>query len=107
MTRLSQVNVLHKKSDAPRPTKAFSEKVKTETRRYPRTLLTDQAGEFVDEDQEAYLNDKGITHQQTAAYCYESNAVAERYNQSRSAIVRPALEHAPPSLCAEANTCAC
>ena len=101
------VNFLHKKSDAPRLIKAFCEKVKTQTQRYPRSFRTDQAGEFVNGDLEAYFKKKGITQQQTAAYSHESNGIAERNNQTLSAIVRPALEHAPPSFWAEAYNWAC
>ena len=40
-TRYSEVNFLHKKSDAPRLIKAFCEKVNTQTQRYPRSFRTD------------------------------------------------------------------
>ena len=106
-TRYSEVNFLHKKSDASRLIKAFFEKVNTQTQRYPRSFRTDQGGEFVNGELEAYFKEKGITHQQTAAYSHESNGVAERYNQTLSAMVRPALEHALPSLWAEAYNWAC
>ena len=46
-------------------------------------------------------------HQQTPANSHESNGVAERYTQTLSAMVRPALEHAPSSLWAEAYSWAC
>ena len=48
-----------------------------------------------------------IRRQQTAAHSDQSNAVALRYNQTLSAMVRPALEHALPSLWAEAYNWAC
>ena len=78
-TRHSAVIFLYKKSDAPRLIKAFGEKVNTQTQRYPRSFRTDQEGEVVNTDQEAYFTDKGITHQQTAAHSPESNGIAERY----------------------------
>ena len=85
----------------------FCEKVNTQTQRYPRSFRTDQGGEFVNGNLEVYFNGKGITYQQTAAYSHESNGVAERYNQTLSAMVRPALEHALHSLLAEAYNWAC
>ena len=44
---------------------------------------------------------------QTAAYSHKSNGVAEPYNQTLFAIVRPVIEHAPPLLCTEAYNWAC
>ena len=101
-TRYSEVNFLLKKSDAPCLIKAFCEKVNTQMQRYPRSFRTDQGGEFVNGDLKAYFQETGITHQQTAACSHESNGIAERYHQTLSAMVRPALEHAPHSLWAEA-----
>ena len=101
------MNFLHKKSHARRLIKAFCEKVNTQTQRYPRSFRTEQGGEFFNGDLEAYFKEKDITHQQTAAYSHESNSVAERYKQTISAMVRPALEHAPPSLWAEPYNWAC
>ena len=74
-TRYSEVNFLNRKSDAPRLIKAFCEKVNTQRQRYPRSFRTDQGGEFVNGALAAYFKEKGITHQQTAAYCHESNGV--------------------------------
>ena len=62
-TCYSEVNSLHKKSDAPRLIKAFCEKLNTQTRRYPRSFRTGQAGEFGNGDLEAYFKEKAITHQ--------------------------------------------
>ena len=106
-TRNSEVNLLHKKSDALCLIKAFCEKVNTQTQRYPRSFRTHQGGQFVNGDLEAYFKEKAITHQQTAAYSHQSNGVAERHTQTLSAMVRPALEHAPPSLWAEGYNWAC
>ena len=78
-TRYSEVNFLHKKSDAPRLIKAVCEKVNTQTQRYSRSFRTDQGGEFVNGDLASYFKEKRITHHQTAAYFHESNGVAERY----------------------------
>ena len=51
-----------------------------------------------------YLEEQDITHKQTAAYSHESNGIAERYNQTLPAMVRPAWEHVPPLLWAGAYT---
>ena len=101
-TRYPEVNFLHQKSDTPRLIKAFYKKVNTQTRRYLRSFHTDQGGEFVNGDLEPYVKGKGITYQQTAAYSHAFNGVAEHYNHTLSAMVRPARVHAPPSLWAEA-----
>ena len=57
-TRYSEVNFLHKKSHAPRLMKAFCEKVKTQTQRYPGFFRTDQGGEFVNRDLDAVRGDR-------------------------------------------------
>ena len=79
-TCYSEVNLLHKESDAPRLIQAFCEKVNTQMQRYPRSFRTDQGGEFVNGYLEAYFKEKGMTHQETGAYFHESNGVAEPYN---------------------------
>ena len=101
------MNFLHQNSDAPRLIEAFCEQVNTETQRYHRSFRTEQGGEFVNSDPEAYLKEKGIMRLQTAADLHDSNGVAETHNQILSAMVRPALEHAPPSRWAEAYNWPC
>ena len=99
----SEVSFLYTKSDAARLIETFVAKVNTQTQRYPLSFRKDQGGEFVNRDLKAYLREKGITQKQSAAYSNECNVVAEPYNQRRSAIVRPALEHTVPSLGADAH----
>ena len=70
--------------------------------RYPWSFHTDQRGLFLNADLEWYFIEEDIMHQQTAAYYHEYNGVVEYYKQTLSAMVRPAHEHAPPSLGAEA-----
>ena len=60
-TRYFAVNFLHKTSDAPRPITGFCAKVNTETQGYPRSLRSDQGGEFVNRDLEVYFKETGIT----------------------------------------------
>ena len=86
-TRYAEVNFLYKKSDATRFIKAFCEQVHTSTERYPRSFRTDQGGEYVNKELEAYFTEKGIKHQTTAAYSHESNGTAERYNQTLTSMV--------------------
>ncbi|MHB8545134.1 MAG: DDE-type integrase/transposase/recombinase, partial [Leptospirales bacterium] len=106
-TRYSEVNFLNKKSDTTRFIKAFCEKVKTQTKHYPRAFRTDQGGEFDNKDLALYFEERGIKHQPSAAYSHESNGTAERYNLTLTNMVRPALEDVPPSLWAEAFNWAC
>ena len=87
--------------------KCFVKKVNTRMQRYSRSFRTDQAGEFAHGDLEAYFKENGVTHRASAACSAESNVVAEPHNETLSAIVRPALEHAPPSFCAETYNWAC
>ena len=54
-TRDSEVNFLHKNSDAPRLIEALCDQVDTEMQRYPRSFHTDQGGVFVNGDLEAFL----------------------------------------------------
>ena len=48
--RDSELNFLHKKSDAARLIKSFCEKVNTQTGRYTRSFRSDRVGEFVNGD---------------------------------------------------------
>ena len=100
-THYSEVNFLYKKFDARRLIKGFCEKVNTQTQRYPRSLHTDQGGEFINGDLKVYFKGKGITQQHTAVYSHKCNGIAERYTQTLSALRRTALTHAPPSLWGE------
>ena len=102
-THYSNLNFLHQKSDPRRMIKVFSKKVNTQRQRCPRSVRTDEGGEFANRDLEAYVKEKGITNAQTAAYSHEYNGVAECYNKTLSTMVRPAFEHVPPSLWAQAN----
>ena len=106
-TRYSEVNFLHKKSDTSRFIKAFCEKVKTQTERYPRAFRTNQGGEFDNKDLALYFKERGIKHQTAAPYLHESNGTTERYNLTLTNVVRPALEDVPPSLSTEAFSWAC
>ena len=105
--RYDEVNFLHRKSDAPPHIHLFGKMVHTLAQRYHRSFHTDQGGEFVNGDLEAYIEEKRITQKQTTSYSPESNDIAERCTQTLSAIAPPAHEHAPPSLWAEANNWAC
>ena len=91
-TRYSEVNFLQQKSDAPPLIKVFCEKVNNPTQTYARSFRTDKGVEFIYVDREAYFKEEGIKYQHTGAYAHESNGVAERYTQTLSAMVRPALE---------------
>jgi len=86
-TRYAEVNFLYKKSDATRFIKAFCEKVKTSTERYPHSFRTDQGGEYVNKELEPYFESNRIKHQTTAFYSHESNGTAERYNQTLTSMV--------------------
>jgi len=101
-TRYAEVHFLYEKSDATRFIKAFCEKVKTSTERYPRSFRTDQGGEYVNKELETYFKSNGIKHQTTAAYSQKSNGTAERYNQTLTSMVRSSLKDVPPFLWVEA-----
>ena len=68
------------------------------------TLRTDNSGEYVSKEFEAYLKSKGIKHQLTTAYTPEQNGVAERMNRTIMESARAMLSHAnvPGSFWAEA-----
>ena len=93
--RYAEVNILDMKSDAPHLIQEFCNEVNTQTQRYSTCFRNDQGGEFDIGILEAYVKEKGITHQQTAACPHKSNGMPERYNQTQSAMIRPALDNAP------------
>jgi len=102
ITRYSEVYFLHKNSHSTRNIKEFCKKVKLQTDRYPRSFRTDQGGEYVHKELEAYFTERGIKHETTATYSHESKGTAEPSNQTLTSMVRPSLDDATPSLWAEA-----
>ena len=58
------------------------------------TLGTDNGGEYVSKDFEAYLISKGIKHELTIAYTPEQNGVAERMNRTLMESARAMMSHA-------------
>jgi transposase InsO family protein len=49
---------------------------------FSKTLCSNNRGEFVNREMEAYLRHAGIHHETTAAYTPKQNGMAERMNQT-------------------------
>ena len=58
------------------------------------TLRTDNGGEYLSKEFEAYLSSKGIKHELTIAYSPEQNGVAERMNRTLMESARAMMSHA-------------
>jgi transposase InsO family protein len=71
------------------------EPVYTQTGRYPRSVRSDQGGEYVNNEWTTRCTEKGIIHETTAAYSPESNGIAERANLTLANMCRPALVRPP------------
>lgn len=68
------------------------------------TLRTDNGGEYLSRESEAYLRSKGIRHELTIAHTPEQNGVAERMNRTLLESARAMIAHAglPTNYWAEA-----
>jgi hypothetical protein len=101
-SRYTEIVFLKKKSDATSQLCRFCERVYTQTERYPRSVRSDQGGEYINNGWTTYGIEKGIIHETTAVYSPELNGIAERANLTLANMCRPALSDLPPSLWAEA-----
>ncbi len=60
----------------------YCKHIRNKTGKYPKHLITDNGGEFVNECTAKYNKEKGITHTVTAPYSSLQNSVAERINRT-------------------------
>jgi len=63
-----------------------------------RTLRTDNGGEYLSAEFEAYLKSKGIRHELSVPYSPEQNGVAERMNGTLVESARSVITHAGLSI---------
>ncbi|KAL0293025.1 UNVERIFIED_CONTAM: Retrovirus-related Pol polyprotein from transposon TNT 1-94 [Sesamum radiatum] len=86
----------------------FHRMIATQYHAHIQVLRTDNAGEFVNQDLQRYLNLHGIVHQMTCPYSSQQNGVAGRKNRHLLEVVRASLfeAHMPTSYWGEAVTVA-
>ncbi len=103
-SRYCAVYFLENKSKVFEKFKEFEAAVTNECGQSIGTLRTDNGGEFVSKEFEAYLKSKGIMHQLTIAYTPQQNGTAERMNRTIMESARAMLSHSglPNSYWAEA-----
>lgn len=108
-TRRYFVTLLFTKNEVTKELKNFIERRENETNLKVKKLRTDNGTEFINEELEDYLKNKGIKHEKTVPYSPRSNGVVERANRTILDMARSMLIEAklPLSFWGEAvNTAA-
>ena len=93
-SRCCAVYFMNSKSGVFEKFKEFEAIATNESEQCIGTLRTDNGGEYVSKEFEAYLKSKGIKHQLTIAYTPEQNGVAERMNRTIMESARAMMSHA-------------
>lgn len=88
------VYYLKQKSEVFEKFREFEASATNECGRKIGALRTDNGGEYVSKEFEAYLKSKGIRHELTTAHTREQNGVAERMNRMLMESARAMLCHA-------------
>ena len=103
-SRCCAVYFINNKSEVFEKFKEFEASTTNESEQCIGTLRTDNGGEYVSKEFEAYLKSKGIKHQLTIPYTPEQNGVAECMNRTIMESARAMMSHAnlPNSYWAEA-----
>lgn len=103
-SRCCAVYFMKHKSEAFSKFKEFEAEVEKESTEKICKLRTDNGGEYLSQEFEAYLKSRGIKHELTVPYSPEQNGVAERMNRTLVESARAMIAHAglPNSYWAEA-----
>jgi len=80
-----------RKSDAPNDLKRMILRWENITGKKCKFLFTDRGGEYIDKALNAWLHEKGITHEFSVPRTPQQNGVAERVNQTLNNMVRAML----------------
>ena len=78
----SVVHFMQHKNEAIHLIKEFVEFTKTQFRKKPKVIRSDQGREYINYDLQNYLKKEGIRVQHTVIYSPQQNGVAERKNRS-------------------------
>jgi len=81
-TDYSITAVMKNKSEAPQHIKDIIAKLETATGNKLKSILTDNGGEYVNDNLESYFKSRGISHQTTMPYTSQQNGKAERLNRT-------------------------
>ena len=103
-SRYSTVYILKRKSEALEYFKTYEKSCLTQLGYQVRSLRSDNGGEYVSQEFESYLKERGIKHETTSPHSPQQNGVAERKNRTLCEAARSMLNHAglPTSYWAEA-----
>ena len=82
---------MQKKSNAAAAIKDFITLIENQTSFLVKKFRSDQGGEYLNEVLEEFFAQKGIQHNLTLPYNYESNGIAERFNRIIQTMVRAML----------------
>jgi GAG-pre-integrase domain/Integrase core domain len=91
-SRSGTLALLSREGDVKEAFKAFKTRFEKENDTVIKMMHSDRGGEY--ESLKEYLNEEGVILEMTAAYCPESNGIAERFNRNILDKARSMLSHA-------------
>jgi len=108
-TSVSAITLLKSKDQAGEAIQEMLAKLETKSGKKVKVLRSDRGGEYVSKRLQAWLAERGIEHQPSAAYTPEQNGRAERLNRTLNDKVRALFQESglPFSLWGEAVITAC
>ena len=90
-TDYTEVVTLKHKSDTATAIQNFMEKCKTKFGRYPQTFRSDRGGEFMSNEIQNFLKQRGISFECTVANTPQQNGISERKNRTLVEAIRTIL----------------
>lgn len=90
-SKFSEVVFIREKSEVPKKTIEFIEKMKTQLGRKPKTFRSDRGTEYTAAELQNYLLKEGIKFQCTVGYTPQQNGVSERKNRTLMEAARTML----------------
>ncbi len=81
-TRMSWVFMMRKKSEVVEKFKQFQKMLLTQFKIKIKSLLSDEGGEYVNDEMKEFMKEEGMIHRTTPPYTPQRNGVSERYNRT-------------------------
>jgi len=91
-TRVAWVQFMKQKSETTKIVQDFVAEMELQNHKTPAAFRTDNGGEYVTKDLKGFFTSKGIMHEFSPPYSFESNGVAERLNHTIGESLRAMLE---------------
>jgi hypothetical protein len=91
--RFKWVRYIELKSQAPQVIKDFFAHVSTQFNAMIQRFRSDNGGEYIEKELNAFFKSKGIIHEPSPSYEHKSNDVAERFNRTVITTARSMILH--------------